>query len=114
MLSLNSWIATDKVVTKQKRGGDMLYYAKGIRDLLQTHQLNTEFYEHLNEFQIQFVELCFKQSFDEKMGLMTEVEAYNLKVFNHYKSAQFVQKYGVVEEYWKKSFMLVPIHCQRL
>lgn len=81
----------------------MKYYARGIRDLLKTHQLSVEFYDELDEFQIQFIEMCFKQSLDEMMGLMTEVEAYNLELFEDFKSMKFEQTYGVVEEFWKKA-----------
>lgn len=81
----------------------MKYFARGMRDLLQTHQLSVEFYEELDEFQIQFVEMCFKQSLDEKMGLMTEVEAHNLELFNDYKNLKFQRDYGIVEEFWKKA-----------
>lgn len=81
----------------------MMYYARGLRDLLQTHQLSVEFYDELDEFQIQFIEMCFKQSLDEKMGLMGEVEAYNLELFNDFKTYKVQRDYGVTEEFWKKA-----------
>lgn len=81
----------------------MKYYAHGMRDLLQTHQLSVEFYSELDEFQIQFIEMCFKQSLDEKMGLMSEVEAYNLEIFNDFKNIQFQERYGLIDELWKKA-----------
>lgn len=81
----------------------MMYYARGMRDLLQTHQLSVEFYEGLDEFQIQFIEMCFKQSLDEKMGLMSELERYNWSLFEDFKSIKFQEQYGVVEELWKKA-----------
>ncbi|MEX1099724.1 MAG: hypothetical protein WEB87_04820 [Bacteriovoracaceae bacterium] len=80
-----------------------MYYARGIRDLLRTHQLSIEFYSELDPFQIQFIEMCFKQSLDEKMGLMSEVEQYNYHLFEDFKSQKFEEKYGIIEELWKKA-----------
>jgi len=80
----------------------MRYYAQGLRDLLKTTQLNEEFFDCLDEFQKNFIEMCFKQSYDEKMGLMTEVESYNFHVFKEYRIREFEQKYGLEENYWKK------------
>ncbi len=37
------------------------------------------------------------------MGLMSEVEAYNLEIFNDFKNIQFQEKYGLVDELWKKA-----------
>lgn len=80
-----------------------MYYARGIRDLLRTHQLSVEFYSELDAFQIQFIEMCFKQSLDERMGLMSEVEQYNYHLFEDFKSQAFEEKYGIIEEFWKKA-----------
>ncbi len=79
-----------------------MYYAKGIRDLLQTTQLNIEFFEELDNFQIHFIEMCFQQSLDDKMGLMTEVEEYNLHLFEEFKLLKLEEEYGVDPEYFKK------------
>lgn len=81
----------------------MKYYARGMRDLLQKHQVSVEFYDELDAFQIQFIEMCFRQSLDEKMGLMTEVEAYNLEVFNDFKNTKFEEMYGLGEGLWRKA-----------
>lgn len=81
----------------------MSYYARGIRDLLKTTQLNIEFFDSLTEFQLNFVEMCFKQSYDEKMGLMGEIESYNYHVYQEFKAIMFEQKYGLDEDFWKKS-----------
>ncbi|MCO4755676.1 MAG: hypothetical protein KC478_14435 [Bacteriovoracaceae bacterium] len=80
-----------------------MYYARGIRDLLRTHQLSVEFYDELDPFQIQFIEMCFKQSIDERMGLMSEVEHYNFELFEEFKRRDFAQKYGLVEELYKSA-----------
>ena len=80
-----------------------MYYARGLRDLLQTTQLNMEFYENLDEFQLNFIEMCFKQSLDNKMGIMTDVEEYNLHLFEEFKLRQLGEMYGVDGDYFKKS-----------
>lgn len=80
-----------------------MYYARGLRDLLQTTQLNMEFYENLDEFQLNFIEMCFKQSLDNKMGIMTDVEEYNLHLFEEFKLRQLEEMYGVDGDYFKKS-----------
>lgn len=80
-----------------------MYYARGLRDLLQTTELSLEFFEELDDFQINFIEMCFKQSIDEKMGLMTEVENYNYHLFEEYKLRKIEDMYGIDPDYLKKS-----------
>ncbi|MFT6630390.1 MAG: hypothetical protein ACJAS4_000326 [Bacteriovoracaceae bacterium] len=80
-----------------------MYVAKGMRDLLQSTQLNMEFFESLDNFQIHFIEMCFKQSMDDKMGMMADVERYNLHLFEEFKLRQLEDLYGVDPEYFKKS-----------
>lgn len=72
-----------------------MYFATGMRDLLQTTQLNLEFFKELDDFQINFIEMCFKQSLDEKMGLMTEVEKYNYHLFEEYRIQSIERMYGI-------------------
>ncbi|MBT4792383.1 MAG: hypothetical protein HON90_12500 [Halobacteriovoraceae bacterium] len=80
-----------------------MYYAKSMRDLLQTTQLNMEFFEELDEFQIHFIEMCFKQSMDMKIGLVNEVEQYNLHLFEEYKLRKLERMYGVDPDFLKRS-----------
>jgi len=80
-----------------------MYYARGIRDLLLTTQLNLEFFDHLTEFQLHYIEMCFKQSIDEKMGLMTDIEQYNYHLFEEFRSMRFHEYYGIEEEILKKA-----------
>ena len=80
-----------------------MYYAKGMRDLLQTTQLSIEFFEDLDEFQLRFIEMCFAQSLDEKMGLMTDMEEYNLHLFEEFKLRKLEEQYGIDPEYIKKA-----------
>lgn len=80
-----------------------MYFAKGMRDLLQTTQLTIEFFENLDDFQIHFVEMCFKQSLDNKMGIMSEIEEYNLHLFEEFKLRQLESMYGIDPGYLKKA-----------
>ena len=79
-----------------------MYYAKGMRDLLRSTQLSMEFYKELDNFQINFIEMCFKQSVDESMGLLTDVERYNLHLFEEYKLISLEEMYGIDSDYFKK------------
>lgn len=81
----------------------MKYFARGMRDLLRKIQLNSEFYEDLDDFQINFVEMCFKQSYDEKMGLMGDIESYNYHLFKEFQNKRFEEMYGLDEYFWKKT-----------
>jgi len=80
----------------------MKYYARGLKDLLKTTQLNEEFFESLDSFQRNYIEMCFRQSYDEKIGLMGEVESYNYHIFKDFMLKDFEVKYGLEETYWKK------------
>ena len=79
-----------------------MYFATGIRDLLQSAQLSLEFFEELDDFQINFIEMCFKQSIDDKMGLLNEVEKYNYHLFEEFKIQKLETLYGVDADYFKK------------
>ena len=80
-----------------------MYYAKGMRDLLKTTQLNMEFFDDLDNFQLHFIEMCFKQAIDDRMGLLTDVEKYNYHLYEEYKIRQFENMYGIDSEYIKKA-----------
>ena len=47
--------------------------------------------------------MCFKQSIDEKMGLMTEVEKYNYHLFEEHKMQAIEKMYGIDPEYFKSA-----------
>ena len=100
-----SKFCNDFVLYDEKIGSRrvVMYYARGMRDLLQTTQLNMEFFEDLNSFQIHFIEMCFRQSLDYKMGIMTDVEEYNLHLFEEFKLRQIEDLYGVDPEYLKRA-----------
>ena len=80
-----------------------MYFAMGIRDLLQTTQLNLEFFYGLGDFQLHFIEMCFKQALDDKMGMLTELEMYNYHLFEEFKIQKLESMYGLDADYFKKA-----------
>lgn len=79
-----------------------MYFGRGMRDLLGSTQLNMEFFSDLDQFQIHFIEMCFKQAIESKMGLLNDVEKYNYHLFEEFKMRQFEDMYGIDEELFKK------------
>jgi hypothetical protein len=63
-----------------------MYHAKSMKDLLKTVPLTEEFFMGLDPFQLNYIEMCFKRSLDEQIGMMNEVEYANYQVFLKYKS----------------------------
>lgn len=63
-----------------------MYHAKSMKDLLKTTPLNEGFFSDLGSFQLNFIDMCFKKSLDEQMGMMSEVEFTNYQLFLKYKS----------------------------
>lgn len=80
----------------------MSYYAKGLKELIRTTELSLEFFESLNNFQINYIEMCFKRNFDDQIGMMSEVEELNYSLFNQYKLKKFEKEFGLDEEIWSK------------
>lgn len=80
-----------------------MYYAKGIGELIKSSQLSLEFFEQLDEFQLYFIEMCFKKDLEENMGMITQVEEYNYQLFQDYKAKLFYDKHGIFEDWYKKS-----------
>jgi hypothetical protein len=63
-----------------------MYHAKGLKDLLKTVPLTEDFFRDLDPFQLNFIEMCFKRSLDEQIGMMTETEFSNYQLFLRYKN----------------------------
>ena len=61
-------------------------YASTIRDLLKSTQLNQEFFVGLDAFQLNYIDMCFKRSLDEQIGMMGEVEYHNYQLFLRHKN----------------------------
>ncbi len=68
------------------RESDLMYHAKGLKDLLKTVPLTEDFFSVLDPFQLNFIEMCFKRSLDEQIGMMSEIEFSNYQLFLKYKS----------------------------
>lgn len=81
----------------------MTYYAKGLKELIKTTELNIEFFESLNEFQLNFLEMCFKKNHDEQIGMMSDIESKNYELFTSFRVKKFEKDYGLDEEIWKKA-----------
>ena len=80
-----------------------MYFGKGMRDFLRTTQLSSEFFEDLDEFQVNFLDMCFKQSIESNMGLMTSVENYNYHLFEDFKISRLELDVIVNSDNWKKA-----------
>ncbi len=57
-----------------------------IRDLLKTTPLTEDFFIDLDAFQLNYIEMCFKKSLDDQIGMMGEVEYHNYQLFLKYKN----------------------------
>jgi len=62
-----------------------MYHAKSLRDMLKSVTLTEDFYGSLDAFHLNFIEMCFKRSLDEQIGMMTEIEFANYQIFLKYK-----------------------------
>ena len=80
-----------------------MYYAFGLRDLISVAELNKEFFEELDTFQLNFIEMVFKQTIESQMGLLTEIEHYNYELFLEYSREKFERTYGIDQDLFKKA-----------
>jgi len=62
-----------------------MYHAKGFKDHLKSTPLTEDFFSNLGPFQLNFIEMCFKRSLDEQIGMMSEIEFNNYQIFLKYK-----------------------------
>lgn len=60
--------------------------AKSLKDLLKTVPLTEDFFMGLDPFHLNFIEMCFKKSLDEQIGMMSEIEFNNYQIFLKYKN----------------------------
>lgn len=72
------------LILKQKEL--FMYYAKSLRDIIRSNYLNIDFFEDLDEFNLHFIDMCFKQILEDQMGMLTEVELHNYTIFEDFKS----------------------------
>ena len=63
-----------------------MFHAKGLKDLLKSVPLTEDFFSDLDSFHLNYIDMCFKKSLDEQIGMMSEVEFHNYEIFLKYKS----------------------------
>lgn len=63
-----------------------MFHAKSLKDMLKSVPLNEDFFTLLDPFHLNYIDMCFKKSLDEQMGMMAEVEFLNYQLFMKYKS----------------------------
>jgi len=63
-----------------------MYHAKSLKDLLKTVPLTEDFFTDLDPFHLNFIDMLFKKSLDEQIGMMSEIEFGNYQIFLKYKS----------------------------
>lgn len=62
-----------------------MYHAQSLKDLLKTVPLTEDFFQNLDAFHLNYIDMCFKKSLDEQMGMMTHIEFGNYQLFVQYK-----------------------------
>ncbi len=80
-----------------------MYHAKTLRDLLKTVQITEDFFLDLDPFQLNYIEMCFKKSLDEQIGMMAEIEYHNYQLFMKYKSEYLEDFYPEIKSHKKAS-----------
>ena len=73
-------------------------YATTIRDLLKAIQLTEEFFTGLDAFQLNYIEMCFKKSLDDQIGMMGEIEYHNYQIFLRYKNEYLEDFYPEIKK----------------
>ena len=72
-----------------------MFHAKTLKDLLKTIPLTEDFYGDLGSFQLNYIDMCFKKSLDEQIGMMSEVEYHNYELFLKYKELARTERSSV-------------------
>jgi len=80
-----------------------MFHAKSLRDLLKTVPVTEDFFTGLDPFQLNYIEMCFKKSLDEQIGMMNEVEFKNYQVFLKYKNDYEEDFYPEIKNHKKAS-----------
>lgn len=80
-----------------------MYHAKTLRDLLKSVQITEDFFTDLDPFQLNYIEMCFKKSLDEQIGMMAEIEYHNYQLFMKYKAEYLEDFYPEIKSQKKAS-----------
>jgi hypothetical protein len=81
----------------------IMFHAKSLRDLLKTVPLTEDFFSDLDPFQLNYIEMCFKKSLDEQIGMMSQTEYTNYQIFLRYKSEYEEEFYPEIKNLKKAS-----------
>ncbi len=74
-----------------------MYHAKSLKDLLRTTPLTEGFFHDLDPFHLNYIDMCFRKSLDDQMGMMAETEFRNYQLFMKYKSEYEEDFYPEIE-----------------
>ncbi len=80
-----------------------MVHAKTMKDMLKMVVLSEDFYMNLDPFHLNYIDMCFKKSLDEQIGMMSEVEFNNYQLFLKYKSEYIEDFYPEVKSHKKAS-----------
>ncbi len=80
-----------------------MYHAKSLKDLLKSIPLTEDFFSNLDPFHLNYIDMCFKKSLDEQIGMMSEIEFENYKIFLRYKSEYEEDFYPEIKTHKKAS-----------
>ncbi len=80
-----------------------MVHAKTMKDMLRSVPLTEDFYMNLDPFHLNYIEMCFKKSLDEQIGMMSELEFNNYQLFLKYKSEYIEDFYPEVKSLKKAS-----------
>lgn len=80
-----------------------MFHATTLKDLLKTVPLTEEFFAGIDPFQLNYIEMCFKKSLDEQMGMMSEIEFANYQIFLKYRSEYEEDFYPEIRDQKKAS-----------
>jgi hypothetical protein len=72
-------------ISKIEKGVTCMYHAQSLKDLLKNVPLTEDFFAYLDPFHLNFIDMCFKKSLDEQIGMMSEIEYANYQIFLKYK-----------------------------
>ncbi len=80
-----------------------MFHAKGLKDLLKSVPLTEGFFSGLDPFHLNYIEMCFKKSLDEQIGMMSEIEFGNYELFLRYKNDYEEEFYPEMKDHKKAS-----------
>ncbi len=80
-----------------------MFHAKSLKDLLKTVPLNEAFFHGLDPFHLNFIDMCFRKSLDEQIGMMSEIEFSNYQLFLRHKAENEEDFYPEIKSHKKSA-----------